>query len=87
MGPLAQLARASGLHPEGHRFEPGRAHKRQGPEATASGLNAYLLALLGGCVLLLPLQLPPGGIKILTHRLGKRVLSTEETQAVFEEIL
>lgn len=26
-GPLAQLARASGLHPEGHRFEPGRAHR------------------------------------------------------------
>ena len=30
MGPLAQLARASGLHPEGHRFEPGRAHKTAG---------------------------------------------------------
>ena len=34
-GPLAQLARASGLHPEGHRFEPGRAHKCQGPEAVS----------------------------------------------------
>jgi len=34
-----QLQRA-GFHVEGQRFEPGRAHKRQGPEATASGPDA-----------------------------------------------
>ena len=51
------MARASGLHPEGHRFEPGRAHKRQGPEAKASGPEAYLLALLGGGLCFLLYQL------------------------------
>ena len=41
-GPLAQLARASGLHPEGHRFEPGRAHKTAG--AGSDKLPATLLS-------------------------------------------
>lgn len=27
-GRLAQLARASGLHPEGHRFDPYSAHQK-----------------------------------------------------------
>ncbi len=30
LGRIAQLVRASGLHPEGHRFEPCFAHDREG---------------------------------------------------------
>ena len=36
VGPLAQSARASGLHPEGHRFEPGRAHSGGAPTGCAA---------------------------------------------------
>ena len=86
-GPLAQLVRASGLHPEGHRFEPGRAHKRLGPEAKASGPNVYLLALLCARVIFLLLQLPPGCLEFLVHVYGERMLSAERFRAVFENRL